>query len=59
MAELDTEKFSKHTITPTPEDLDFDVDPSMEDHDMLLHHVVQHDHELYALDSSLSELLGV
>ncbi len=59
MAELDPEKQQYSALIQTPEDLDFEVDPTMEDHDMLLHHVVQHDHELYAIDSSLTEMLGV
>ncbi len=59
MADFDTEKQHPTQLTPTPTDLNFEVDPSMEDHDMLLHHVVQHDHEMYAFDSSLNELLGV
>lgn len=66
MAELDTERdnFSPTThhnngLIATPTEFDFEVDEQMQDHDLLLHHVVQHDHELYAFESSLSEILGV
>lgn len=35
------------------------IDSSMSDHDMFLQHVAQHDHELYALDCCLSDILSV
>ncbi|MFR9620505.1 MAG: hypothetical protein SNH63_04690 [Rikenellaceae bacterium] len=36
-----------------------EISDQMSDHDMLLHHVTQHDHELYMLDCCLSEILNV
>lgn len=36
-----------------------DIDSNMSDHDMLMNHVAQQDHELYALDCCLSEILNV
>lgn len=57
MAQIDTqlEHFNeqhlegdKHLSTPVTEE--------MTDDDMMLHHVTQYDHELYALDCCLSEL---
>ncbi len=59
MAELDTPRMQYNEIIPTPQHHDFEVDTEMSDHDMLLHHVAQNDHELYALDCCLGEILGV
>ncbi len=60
MADIDTslEQFTpKHLsedgILSTP------VNDEMDDHDMILHHVTQHDASLYALECCLSEILGV
>ncbi len=38
---------------------DVEIDTEMNDHDMLIHHVAQYDHDLYALDCCLSEILNV
>ncbi len=60
MTELDTTQnhFSDNSsaLLATPESFDFELDHSMSDHDLLLHHVVEHDHSLYALDCCLGEL---
>lgn len=59
MTNIDTEQMYNNEILPTPEHHDFEVDDAMEDHDMLLQHVTQHDHELYALDCCLGEIMSV
>ncbi len=57
MANIDTEL--EHI---TPQHLEADpllsapIGKEMSDHDMLLSHVTQQDHELYALDCCLGEL---
>ncbi len=62
MAELDSKnKTSRptNTLLATPESFDFEVDEAMEDHDMLYHHVAQGDHELYAMDCCLSDMMSI
>lgn len=62
MANIDTEREQyTHTagLSATPSGFDFEVDPQMDDHDLLIHHVAEHDSELYALDCCLGEMLGV
>ncbi len=60
MAQIDTqmehftpEHLESDTLLSTP------VTESMTDEDMMLHHVSQGDHELYALHCCLSELMEV
>lgn len=57
MGNIDTE----HELYDDQSDMlaSLNIDPNMSDHDMLMHHVAQHDHELYALDCCLSEILNV
>lgn len=59
MAEIETqlEHFTPQHLESDPL-LSTPVSEEMSDHDMLLHHVTQHDHELYALDCCLSEMFG-
>ncbi len=35
-----------------------EIQHDMDDHDMLLQHVTQNDHELYAIDCALCDILG-
>ncbi len=65
MAQLDT-KTERTAQTQTAQNtleqsapLDTHIEPDMDDHEMLLHHVTQHDPELYALDCALCDILGV
>ncbi len=46
MTKIDTEQNFHNEIMPTPEHHDFEVDAAMDDHEMLLQHVAQNDHEL-------------
>ncbi len=59
MAEIDTEQENYTQLQPTPNDFDFAIDESHTDQDLMIHHVAQHDPELYGLDCELSELLNV
>ncbi len=53
MGQVDTERENWYVAS---EDIAGDIDSEMQDHEMLLHHVTQHDAELYALDCSLCDL---
>ncbi|MFI3328010.1 MAG: hypothetical protein SNH79_04725 [Rikenellaceae bacterium] len=56
MTQFDTE-INTHIEESQP--ITTEVQHDMDDHEMLLHHVTQHDHELYALDCALCDILGV
>ncbi|MFI3305693.1 MAG: hypothetical protein R3Y68_04180 [Rikenellaceae bacterium] len=59
MAEIDTERENYTQLLQTPAELDFVIDESHSDDELILHHVAQHDHELYGMDCSLTDLFGV
>ncbi|MFI3303925.1 MAG: hypothetical protein SNF68_03440 [Rikenellaceae bacterium] len=59
MAEIDTEQENYTQLTQTPSDLEFEIDESHSDDDLLVHHVAGYDHEIYGLDCTLKELLNV
>ncbi len=56
MADIDTERESYSQLLETPSEFDFAIDESHSDDDLMIHHVAQHDHELYSLDCAMSEL---
>lgn len=62
MTKLDTPQehynTQQSTLISTPAEFDFAIDHTMDDHDLMLHHVAQHDPELYAMDCCLAEMLG-
>ncbi|MFI3288991.1 MAG: hypothetical protein SNH55_06310 [Rikenellaceae bacterium] len=60
MAESDTqlEHFTPQHLENDPL-LSAPINEQMSDHDMLLHHVTQHDPELYAMDCCLSDMFGI